>query len=178
MFGQQLVYSNFNHMHFNLQVHYLPYAVNIVYLQYILHLTYTLLSSRVVAVINLYINERRAGAVTVLDLKGRLRVGGNMLALHKSIRSLLLEKKTMILLNLAGVNSIDSCGLGELVASQISVENRGGEIKLVGLTETLRELFTASRLVTVFDIYAAEAEALESFTENSTGQEKGKLAFA
>jgi anti-sigma B factor antagonist len=128
--------------------------------------------------INLYINERRAGAVTVLDLKGRLRVGGNMLALHKSIRSLLLEKKTMILLNLAGVTYIDSGGLGELVASQISVENKGGEIKLVGVTETLNELFRVSRLLTVFDIYADEADAIQNFTEQPLKDEKNKLAFA
>jgi len=129
-------------------------------------------------VINLYINERRAGAVTVLDLKGRLRVGGNMIALHKSIRSLLTEKKTMILLNLADVTYIDSGGLGELVASQISVENKGGEIKLIGLTETLRELLTASRLLSVFDVYTDEAEAIQNFTEQPSSEEKNKLAFA
>ena len=76
--------------------------------------------------INLYIDQRRNADVTILDLKGRLRVGGNAVALHRSIRSLVLEKKTQIILNLAGVTFIDSCGLGELVASQVSVENKGG----------------------------------------------------
>ena len=128
--------------------------------------------------INLYINERRAGVVTVLDLKGRSRISGNMIALHKSIRALILEKKTLILLNLTGVTSIDSCGLGELVASQISVENKGGEIKLVGLTETLHDLLTASRLLTVFDAYDDEAEALQNFADHPLIDEKNKLAFA
>ncbi|HEV7472454.1 MAG TPA: STAS domain-containing protein [Pyrinomonadaceae bacterium] len=128
--------------------------------------------------INLYINERRAGAVTILDLKGRLRVGGNMMALHKSVRSLILEKKTMILLNLEGVTYIDSGGLGELVASQISVENKGGEIKLIGLTENLRELLKASRLLAVFDVYTDEAEALQNFAGQASGVEPNKLAFA
>jgi anti-sigma B factor antagonist len=128
--------------------------------------------------INLYINERRAGVVTVLDLKGRSRVSGNMIALHKSIRALILEKKTMILLNLTGVTSIDSCGLGELVASQVSVENKGGEIKLVGLTETLHNLLTVSRLLTVFDAYDDEAEALQNFADHPLSDEKNKLAFA
>ncbi len=127
--------------------------------------------------INLYINERRAGAVTVLDLKGRSRISGNMIALHKSIRSLILEKKTMILLNLAGVTSIDSCGLGELVASQISVEKRGGEIKLIGLSATLQELLTMTRLLTVFDAYDDEAEALQNFVDKPSIDEKSKLAF-
>jgi anti-sigma B factor antagonist len=129
-------------------------------------------------VINLYINERRAGDVTILDLKGRLRVGGNTVAFHKSIRCLLLEKKNKILLNLADVTYIDSCGLGEMVASQISVENKGGEIKLVGLTETLRELLTVTRLLTVFDAFENETEAIQDFADNVSRIDKPKLAVA
>lgn len=128
--------------------------------------------------INLYINERQVGHVTVLDLKGRLRVGGNAIALHRSIRSLILEKKLSILLNLADVTFIDSCGLGEMVASQVSVENKGGEIKLFGLTETLRELLTATRLLTVFDAYQSEAEALQNFSESDLKSKKNQLTFA
>lgn len=128
--------------------------------------------------INLYINEHRSGDVTVLDLKGRLRVGGNAVALHKSIRSLLVEKKTKIVLNLAGVEFIDSCGLGELVASQISVENKGGEIKLVSPTETLSELLKVTRLLPVFDVYENEADAIQNFADNVSKLGKPELAFA
>jgi anti-sigma B factor antagonist len=98
--------------------------------------------------------------------------------LHRSIRSLVLEKKTQIILNLAGVTFIDSCGLGELVASQVSVENKGGEIKLIGLTDQLRELFRATRLLAVFDIYANEVEAIESFADRDSSVEKATLTFA
>ena len=143
-----------------------------------LQLTYTHHCRKVALVINLYINERRSADVTILDLKGRLRVGGNAVALHRSIRSLILEKKTLILLNLTGVTSIDSCGLGELVASQVSVENKGGQIKLMGLTESLRELFTATRLLGVFDTYENEAEAIQSFADRASKVEKTPLAFA
>jgi anti-sigma B factor antagonist len=129
-------------------------------------------------VINLYINERRTADVTILDLKGRLRLGGNAVALHKSIRSLILEKKTLIVLNLAGVTFIDSCGLGELVASQISVKNKGGEIRLLALTDTLRELLTLTRLLSVFDTYESEAEAVESFVEHVSPHVAPQLAFA
>ncbi|MGH9930641.1 MAG: STAS domain-containing protein [Pyrinomonadaceae bacterium] len=128
--------------------------------------------------INLYINERRTTDVTILDLKGRLRVGGNTVALHRSIRSLILEKKILILLNLAGVTFIDSCGLGELVASQVSVENKGGDIKLVGLTEPLRELLTVTRLLAVFDTYENEADAIQSFAGHVSKVEKTPLTFA
>jgi anti-sigma B factor antagonist len=129
-------------------------------------------------VINLYIDQRRSADVTILDLKGRLRVGGNAVALHRSIRSLVLEKKTQIILNLAGVTFIDSCGLGELVASQVSVDNKGGEIKLIGLTDQLRELLRATRLLTVFDTYANEAEAIQSFADRVSSVEKAALTFA
>ncbi len=128
--------------------------------------------------INLYINERRVGEVTILDLKGRLRVGGNTVALHRSIRCLVLEKKILILLNLAGVTFIDSCGLGELVASQVSVKNHDGQIKLVGLTESLRQLLTVTRLLPVFDVYDNEADAIENFAEHGPRIGKPRLAFA
>ena len=128
--------------------------------------------------INLYINERRSGDVSILDLKGRLRVGGNTLALHRSMRSLVLEKKRLILLNLAGVEYIDSCGLGELVASQVSLENTGGEIKLFALTDTLKQLFKVTRLLTVFDTYDSEADAIASFANADPGTKKAPLGVA
>ena len=113
--------------------------------------------------INLYINERHEGIVTVLDLKGRIRIGGVTIALHKAIRCLVSEGKNQILLNLAGVSHIDSSGLGELISSHVSLSNEGGTIKLVHLTESLRELMTITRLLAVFDVYDDEPEALESF---------------
>ena len=128
--------------------------------------------------INLYIDQRHSADVTILDLKGRLRVGGNAIALHRSVRSLLLEKKTHIILNLTGVTFIDSCGLGELVASQISVENKSGEIKLIGLTDQLRELLKATRLLAVFDTYETEGEAVQSFADRESRVEKATLTFA
>ena len=88
--------------------------------------------------INLYINERRIGDVTVLDMKGRVRLGGSTIALHKAIRCLIAEGKLKILLNLASVTHIDSSGLGELIASYITLNEKGGEIKLLHLTQSLR----------------------------------------
>jgi anti-sigma B factor antagonist len=128
-------------------------------------------------VINLYINERRAGDVTVLDLKGRVRVGGTTVALHRAIRSLVEEEKTLILLNLAGVTHIDSCGLGELIASHISVHTKGGELKLLKLTESLRELMTLTKLLTIFDVYESESEALLSFDDHVLTVKKPQLFF-
>ncbi len=114
--------------------------------------------------INLYINQRRVGDVTILDLKGRVRIGGDTVALHKAIRCLVEEGKTQILLNLAGVTHIDSRGLGELVSSHVTLSNKGGLIKLSHLTERLRDLMTVTKLLTVFDVYDDESEAVRSFT--------------
>lgn len=128
--------------------------------------------------INLYIKERQLGDVTVLDLKGRVRVGGATVALHKSFRSLVQEDKLLIILNLADVTHIDSSGLGELISSHVSVFNKGGEIKLVQLTETLRELMSATKLLTIFDVYENEADALLSFRDRAVSVKGSALAFA
>lgn len=128
--------------------------------------------------INLYIKERQVGDVTVLDLKGRVRVGGATVSLHRAFRSLVQEEKLLILLNLAGVTHIDSSGLGELISSHITVFNKGGEIKLVQLTETLRELMRVTRLLTIFDVYESEAEALNSFENHAVRAKASTLSFA
>jgi anti-sigma B factor antagonist len=128
-------------------------------------------------VINLYIKERQIGDVTILDLKGSVRVGGATVALHKSFRSLVQEEKLLILLNLAGVTHIDSSGLGELISSHVTVFDKGGEIKLVHLTETLRELMTVTKLLTIFDVYENEAEALLSFENHVLRVKESKLFF-
>ena len=114
--------------------------------------------------VNLYINERREGDVTILDLKGRIRINGGTLALHKAIRCLVDEGKTKILLDLALVTHIDSVGLGELISSHITLSNKGGEIKLIHLTERVQDLMTITKLLTVFDVYDNEPDALASFT--------------
>ena len=114
--------------------------------------------------VNLYIHERREGDVAVLELKGRIRISGGTLALHKSIRCLVEEGKTKVLLNLAGVTHIDSTGLGELISSCVTMSNKGGQIKLVHLTERLQDIMTITKLLTVFDVYDNEADALASFT--------------
>lgn len=114
--------------------------------------------------VNLYINERRIGSVTVLDLKGRIRIGGGSLELHRAISCLVDEGKVQILLNLAGVTHIDSSGLGELVSSHVTVSNKGGALKLSHLTERLRDLMTITKLLTVFEVHDNESEAVASFT--------------
>lgn len=114
--------------------------------------------------VSLYINQRRVGEVVVLDLKGRAKVRGITVELHKAIRCLLEEGKTQILLNLSGVTHIDSSGLGELISCHVSTGNRGGVMKIAHLTENLEGLMEMTKLLTVFDIYDDEAKALATFS--------------
>ena len=113
--------------------------------------------------INLYINERRVEDVSILDLKGRERIRGATLALHESIRCLAREGKVQVLLDLAWVKHIDSGGLGELVSSHITLDEKGGALKLMHMTESVQKLMTSTKLSTVFDVYDDEPEALASF---------------
>lgn len=111
-------------------------------------------------------NGRQVGNVTVLDMDGNIRIGDSTVALKEAIRGLLAEGKNQILLNLARVAYIDSLGLGELISIHITLKKNGGQIKLLHLTQRLRELMTITKLLTVFDVYEDEAEALDSFRES------------
>jgi anti-sigma B factor antagonist len=111
----------------------------------------------------LNINERQAGDVTVLDMSGKITIGEGSVALRTAIRRLLEEGKKRILLNLAGVSYIDSSGIGELVSSYTAINKEGGQLKLLNLTQKLQDLLTITKLLTVFDVYESEAEAVNSY---------------
>jgi len=111
----------------------------------------------------LNINERQAGDVTVLDMSGKITIGEGSVALRTAIRRLLEEGKTRILLNLAQVSYIDSSGIGELVSSYTAINKEGGQLKLLNLTQKLQDLLTITKLLTVFDVYESEADALNSY---------------
>jgi anti-sigma B factor antagonist len=111
----------------------------------------------------LNIKERQAGDVTVLDMDGRITIGEGSVALRTTIRRLLEEGKKKILLNLGGVGYIDSSGIGELVSSFTAINKEHGQLKLLKLTNKLRDLLAITKLLTVFDTYDEEAEALNSY---------------
>jgi len=111
----------------------------------------------------LNISERHVGDVTILDMDGKITIGEGSVALRTTIRRLLEEGKKKILLNLAKVGYIDSSGIGELVSSYTAINKEGGELKLLNLTQKLQDLLTITKLLTVFDVYESEEEALASF---------------
>jgi anti-sigma B factor antagonist len=111
----------------------------------------------------LEVNQRQAGDVTILDMSGAVRIGEGSVALRDAIRGLADEGKKKILLNLAGVNYVDSSGIGELIANYTTVSRQGGQLKLLNLTDRIQNLLVITKLLTVFDAYEDEGEALKSF---------------
>ena len=109
------------------------------------------------------VNERQAGDVTILDLTGEVRLGDSSVALRDSVRKLADVGKTKVLLNLAGVKYIGSSGIGELIANYTTISRQGGQLKLLNLTDRIQNLLVITKLLTVFDSYDNEAEALKSF---------------
>jgi anti-sigma B factor antagonist len=111
----------------------------------------------------LNIGERQAGDVTILDLNGKITIGEGSVELRNKVRGLLGDGRNKILLNLGGVSYIDSSGIGELVSSFTAVNKESGSLKLVKLTQKLQDLLGITKLLTVFDVYEDEAEALGNF---------------
>lgn len=111
----------------------------------------------------LEVKERQAGDVTILDLSGSVRMGEGAVSLRNSIRGLVEQGKKKILLNLGAVKNVDSSGIGELIANYTTITRDGGQLKLLNLTEKIQNLLVITKLLTVFDAYDNEAEALNSF---------------
>ena len=109
------------------------------------------------------IQERVVGSIIVLDLSGKLVLGDGDTLLKDKIHSLVFQGRKQILLNMGGVSYMDSSGLGALVASSLTAKNNGGQIKLVALTKRLQDLLAIAKLLTIFESYDTEAEAIGSF---------------
>lgn len=109
------------------------------------------------------IEERRSGGVTILDLTGELRSGESRVALQEAIGRLTGEGRNQILLNLAGLSAIDASGLGELLQSNVGLNQGGGQLKLLHPARALREMMSITELSSVFDMFESESEAVAAF---------------
>jgi anti-sigma B factor antagonist len=110
------------------------------------------------------IAERSAGKVTVLDLSGQITFARGDQMFKDKINSLVHQGHKNILVNLGGVTHMDSAGLGELVGAYTTVTKAGGSMKLIGLTKRLHDLLSITKLLTVFDTFDSEQEALKKFS--------------
>ena len=124
---------------------------------------------------SLTISERRVDGVMILDLVGDIRLGQENADLHNTIRKVVESGEKNVLLNLAQVTRIDSSGLGELVAAWTTLRKNDGEAKLLNLTQTVEHLMTLTKLLTVFDTYENEADAIASFQSKVTGPLDGEV---
>ena len=110
------------------------------------------------------IAERKVSDVTILDLTGKMTLGEGDEMLKQTINNLLAAGHKKLVLNLEGVPYIDSAGLGEVVRTHTTVSRQGGSLKLLNLTKRIEDLLSITKLLTVFDTYDSEAEAIKSFT--------------
>ena len=109
------------------------------------------------------LSTREVSHVTIVDITGRITLGDETGQLRDMVCDLISQKKMKIILNLAGVDYIDSTGVGELVGSYISVKNAGGELKLLNLTPKVNDILNVTKLYTVLDIKDDEFTAIKSF---------------
>lgn len=107
--------------------------------------------------------ERQVGDVTILDLHGKILIGEGDDALRDAVTRQVDSGKSKILLNLADVPYVDSAGLGEVVRCYTTVSRKGGRLKLINLTKKIHDLLSITKLLTVFETYDSEDEAVRSF---------------
>jgi anti-sigma B factor antagonist len=110
------------------------------------------------------INIHHVGGVTVLEVSGRVVLGDGGVALRDSIQNALKFGTKKLVVDLGGVNYMDSSGLGELTNAYTSAKARGCDVKLARLTRKLDNLMLITKLATVFDIYPDEVEAVAAFS--------------
>ncbi len=110
------------------------------------------------------IEERANGGVMILDLKGKLTIGEGDELLKDKVNSLIQQGHQKLLLNLEGVPYVDSAGLGEIVRTYTTVSRQGGKLKLLNLTKRIEDLLAITKLLTVFETFESEQEAVKSFS--------------
>jgi anti-sigma B factor antagonist len=119
-------------------------------------------TSRSGPAMSMVLKARRLDDVVILDLSGRITIGEGTVVLREQIQRLLAKGDRKFLLNLADVDYIDSSGLGELVTAFTTVRNNQGQLKLLNLTRRVQDLLQITKLLTVFEAFNNETEALKT----------------
>lgn len=109
-------------------------------------------------------STRQVEGVSIVDLSGRITLGDASAVVRDVINDLLGKGNKKVLLNLGGVDYIDSSGIGLLVSSFTTVRSQGGELKLVNLSKRIGDLLKITKLYSLFDVKDDEAAAIASFT--------------
>ena len=109
------------------------------------------------------IDVRNRDGVVILEPKGKITIGVGDVALREAVHQQIEAGQKKILINMAGVTTIDSSGVGELVSTYTSVNNRGGKLKLENLPPKVNDILQITQLITVFEVFDDEDEAVQSY---------------
>ncbi len=109
------------------------------------------------------VSARNVDGVEIIILQGKITIGAGDSQLREVITDSLSNDKQNILLDMQGVTTLDSSGIGELVGAYTTVTNRGGKLKLLHLPPKVTDLLQVTQLITVFEVYEDESEAIKSF---------------
>lgn len=107
---------------------------------------------------------RKVGDITIVELKGKITIGVGDLQMREAIHAVLNEGTKALIVDMAGVTTIDSSGVGELVGCFTTATHKGAKMKLMNLPAKISDVLTVTQLITVFDVYPNEAEAIASFS--------------
>ena len=113
----------------------------------------------------LKMTNREVDGVAVVALDGRIVLGEESNALREKVKSLMAEGKKNVVLNMENITFIDSAGLGTLVAAHHSAKSQGASLRLCHLGAKFQEVLQITKLLTIFDVYKTEAEAVASFSK-------------
>jgi anti-sigma B factor antagonist len=117
--------------------------------------------------VSVNLTTRQVDDVSVVDVSGKITLGEGASALRNLLHDLVAGGHKKVLLNLQNVSYIDSAGIGELVSGYTTLTNQGGTLKLLGLTNRIKDLLQITKLYTVFDVHETESHAVRSFTAAS-----------
>ena len=109
------------------------------------------------------IEKRKIDDVTIFDLKGKILFGDGIDELRQSINAAIKDDEKQLVLNFAEVPYLDSTGLGEVVRSYTTLKKVGGTVKIANLSNKVKDLMMVTKLITVFETFESENEAVKSF---------------
>jgi len=111
------------------------------------------------------LNSREENNVVILEPKGKIMGGPDATAMHEMLHDLVEHGKKKVVIDLGGVDWMNSTGLGILISSLTTMRNNDGDLKLANITDKIESLLTITKLVTVFETYDSTSEAISSFPE-------------
>lgn len=106
---------------------------------------------------------REVGDVKIVELKGKITIGAGDLQMREAIHTVVNGGATKVLIDMKNVSTIDSSGVGELVGCYTTATHKGAKLKLMSLPPKISDVLTVTQLITVFDVFTDEAEAVASF---------------